>query len=121
MSYLVIILAVVFFLSKNNQAKGLLSQIDLDSILPLLSLFGIDEKVTSLISSNEIKDLINGNGDIKSIMPIIFNMLTTLKTSNSYTPPKPDTQPLYQNEYLNPIKDIASFEVLSALGNYFES
>ena len=121
MSYLVIILAVVFFLSKNKSAGSLLSQIDLDSILPMLSLFGIDEKVTSLISSNEIKDLINGNGDIKSIMPIIFNIMSSLKSSESYSPPKTDNAPTYQNEYLNPIKDIASFEVLSALGNYFEN
>jgi hypothetical protein len=120
MSYLVIILAVMFFLSKNNQAKGLLSQIDLDSILPMLSLFGIDEKVTNLISSNEIKNLLNGNGDIKSIMPIIFNILTSIKSKNDNYKPNENSVATYQNEYLNPIKDIANDEIISTLGNYFE-
>ena len=118
MSYLVIILVVVFLLSK-NKSSGILSQIDLDSILPLLSLFGIDEKITSLISSEEIKNLISGNGDIKSIMPLLLNILTSLKATPTFKE-EVKSEPIIQNEYLNPIKDIASEEIISTLGNYFE-
>lgn len=117
MSYLPIILIVIFLLNRNSGVKEVLQNFDFQSISPLLSLFGVNDKVIETMQSPEMKNVINGNIDIKTIMPL----LTTLISSVKETSPKESTQEKqYQPEYLNPIKDVASEEVFSTLSNYFE-
>ena len=117
MSYLPIILIVIFLLNRNSGVKEVLQNFDFQSISPLLSLFGVNDKVIETMQSPEMKNVINGNIDIKTIMPL----LTTLISSVKETSTKESTQEKqYQHEYLNPIKDVASEEVFSTLSNYFE-
>ena len=120
MSYLPIILVVLYLLN-NKKGKGLdfLGGLDVESITPLLSLFGVNKGTVDLLSSPELKNVLSGNADIKSILPLLTNLLTTIKR-NPQQNYKNDDIKEFTPEYLNPIKEIAGSEVLSTLNSYFE-
>ena len=118
MSYLAIILVVVFLLSKKGNDGSLLSGLDLESISPLLNLFGVDGDILNLLKSDEIKNLASGNFDIKSLIPLVTSLFETLKTKESSTIINSENKSV-SPEYLIPIKDVASAEIISTLGDYF--
>ena len=120
MNFLPIILIIVFLLNKNKGGLVFLKDFDFESLAPILSLFGIDENTLKLLTSNEIKDILNGNLDIKSLMPIIINLVTTLSKPSVSEPTNFTATTTPQPEYLNPIKDVATAQILTTLGNYFE-
>ena len=120
MSFLPIILIVLFLLNRNDGMKELLGGLDFKSISPLLSLFGVDEKAVDMLSSPELSDLFNGKGDIKSLIPLLSSFVSTMKNTPSSTLQKP-SESTFSPEYLNPIKDVASEEVYSTLNNYFQN
>ena len=116
MSFLPIILTIVFLLNKNANFKDVLSGFDVESISPLLSLFGVPESAAQTLKSEEFKNVLNGSLDVKTILPLITNLISSFKTAS---PVNASETPLNAPEYLNPIKDVASAEILSSLGNYF--
>ncbi len=120
MSFLPIILIVLFLLNKNGGMNELLGGLDFKSISPLLSLFGVDEKAVDMLSSPELLDLFSGKGDIKALIPLLSSFVSTMKSTPSAEYEKPN-ESTFTPEYLNPIKDVASEEVYSTLSNYFQN
>lgn len=63
--------------------KQILSDIDLETVKPLLSLFGVDESALDALSGENLQDLLNGNGDIlsliKTLLPIISAAYSAVK------------------------------------------
>lgn len=116
MSFLPIILTIVFLLNKNANFKDVLSGFDVESIAPLLSLFGVPESAAQTLKSEEFKNVLNGSLDVKTILPLITNLISSFKTASTANTSE---NPLITPEYLNPIKDVASPEILSSLGSYF--
>ncbi len=118
MNYLPIILIVVFLLSNKN-SNGNPLPFDLESITPLLSLFGVSPEISQMLSSDAIKNLLNGNADINSLMPIITSFMSNLKQSSPAQTPQ-DNEP-NNSEFFNPIKDLAEDKIISTLGSYFQN
>ncbi|MBE5744372.1 MAG: hypothetical protein E7358_06680 [Clostridiales bacterium] len=118
MNYLPIILIVVFLLSNKNSTENALP-FDLESITPLLSLFGVSPQISEILSSDAIKNVLSGNADIKSLLPVITSLITSLKSSAPT--PTPQAEESENSEFFNPIKDVAEDKILSTLGNYFEN
>lgn len=94
--------------------KELLSGVDLSSIAPLLTTFGINDSIVKLISSDEVKSLLNGNLDLKTLLPLVMNL------ASSFSPQQTESAQV-SPERLDPIKDVATSQIYSTLGNYFES
>ncbi len=118
MSFLPIILIIIFLLSKNGKGIPDLTGFDFESIAPLLNLFGISNDLLKTLTSDEIKKITSGNFDMKSILPLVTSLIETFKSSS--TKPFAETpNSTHTPEYLNPIKDVASDEILSSLGNFF--
>jgi hypothetical protein len=118
MSYLPIILIVVFLLSNKGGVKDFIGNFDFESITPLLSLFGVNEKTVEALSSPEIKNVLSGNADLKSMLPIIINLVTELNKPK----PQENSNAYYQAptpEALEPIIDLAPEQVKTSPGNYF--
>lgn len=108
MNYLPLILIASLLMKNGNGFKDLLGSIDLESLSPLLSLTGLDPSALE-----GIKTLISSNGDFKSLLPLLLKGFTLNQSA-----PQPVKE---QSNNLNPIKDIASAEIIGALGNYFEN
>ncbi len=120
MSYLPIILVVLYLLNKKGGISELLGGLDVESISPLLSLFGVNKGAVELLSSPELKNVLSGNADIKSIIPLITTIMSTMKNTPPSAPVS-EPQSQYTPEYLNPIKDVASPDVFTVLNNYFDN
>ena len=106
MNYLPLILIAFLLMNKGEGLNGLLSNVNLESLAPLLSLTGLDESAL-----DSVKALLSSGGDLKSLLPLL------LKTFQ----PTPQPSTKEQANHLTPIKDIASSEIISTLGNYFEN
>lgn len=120
MSYLPIILIVIFLLGNKGSLKDFIGDFDFESITPLLSLFGVNEKTVEALTSPDIKNILSGNADLKSMLPIIINLVTELNKNTA----KPSNNEFYNSpspEALDPIKDLAPEQIISSLGNYFQS
>ena len=120
MSFLPIILIILYLLNSNGGIKELLGGLDIKSIAPLLSLFGVNEKALDMLSMPEITNLISGKGDIKTLIPLFSSLISSIKSSEPTYKETASESPL-QPEFLNPIKDVASEEVYSTLYNYFQN
>lgn len=120
MSYLPIILIVIFLLGNKGNLKDFIGDFDFESISPLLSLFGVNENVLQTLSSLDIKNVLQGNADIKSILPLIINLASNMNTQQN-------TNATFQDSFtptpeaLEPIKDLAPEQIISSLGNYFHN
>ena len=73
-------------LSNNNTGGGLkqlLSNFDLETVKPLLTLFGVDENALDALSGDNLQNLLSGNGDIlsliKTLLPIISAVYSATK------------------------------------------
>lgn len=125
MNFLPIILMLAFMIRKNPSSfYNILNSIDIESIAPILELFGIDKKIVEELSSTNFQNFINGNGSIKDFLPLIPIVLKYFNfnknpSSQSFTDASKTDFTL--NEELNPIKDIANENIMSTLGNYFSS
>ena len=120
MSFLPIILIILYLLNSNGGIKELLGGLDIKSIAPLLSLFGVNEKAVDILSMPEITDLISGKGDFKALIPLLSSLVSSIKTAEPQTS-KIQSENTFSPEYLNPIKDVASEEIYSTLYNYFQN
>ena len=120
MSYLPIILIVVYLLNNKGNLKDFIGDFDFESISPLLSLFGVNENLLKTLSSLDIKNVLQGNADIKSILPLIINLASSMNNHGQQVSEVNDsftTTP----EALEPIKDLAPEQIISSLGNYFHN
>ncbi len=120
MNFLPIILIVLFLLNRNDKTAEFMKDFDFQSISPLLSLFGINQNLIEMISSPEVKNLLQGNIDIKSLTPLLTTLLSSIKQNNQ-NDYKSEENPTFTAEYLNPIKEVASEEVFSSLNSFFEN
>ena len=118
MSYLPIILVVIFLLNRSSGVKEVLQNFDFQSISPLLSLFGVNDKIIETMQSQEMKNALDGNLDIKTLMPLLTTLISSVKQNATV---EKNDEKRYEPEYLNPIKDVASEEVYSSLNSYFEN
>ena len=81
-----LIIFLLYMMLSNKSSGGLkqiLSDIDLETVKPLLSLFGVDESALDALSGENLQDLLNGNGDIlsliKTLLPIISAAYSAIK------------------------------------------
>ena len=81
-----LIVFLLYMMLSNKSGGGLkqiLSDIDLETVKPLLSLFGVDESALDALSGENLQDLLSGNGDIlsliKTLLPIISAAYSAIK------------------------------------------
>lgn len=81
-----LIVFLLYMMLSNKSGGGLkqiLSDIDLETVKPLLSLFGVDESALDALSGENLQDLLNGNGNIlsliKTLLPIISAAYSAIK------------------------------------------
>ena len=121
MNFLPLILLLFLLLKKdsNNSILDILKNIDPSYLLPILEFLGIKLDGLDILNSEELKCFLSGNGDFKSLIPIILPLLKNFNKSpsSSFTPFSEELK----SEYFSPIKDIAGEEITSGLGNYFYS
>lgn len=82
--FLIVFLLYIMLSNKSGGGlKQILSDIDLETVKPLLSLFGVDESALDALSGENLQDLLNGNGDIlsliKTLLPIISAAYSAIK------------------------------------------
>ena len=82
--FLIVFLLYIMLSNKSGGGlKQILSDIDLETVKPLLSLFGVDESALDALSGETLQDLLNGNGDIlsliKTLLPIISAAYSAIK------------------------------------------
>ena len=82
--FLIVFLLYIMLSNKSGGSlKQILSDIDLETVKPLLSLFGVDESALDALSGENLQDLLNGNGDIlsliKTLLPIISAAYSAIK------------------------------------------
>lgn len=122
MSYLAIILVVVLiFKSKSNTPNGifeLLKNLDLQTILPLLELFGIDESLTKIISQENINNLLNGNLDMQSIISLLSPLISSFLNKK---PTYSSVNSSLGGDGLAPIQGVVSDDLYLELENYFSN
>ena len=117
MSFLPIIIAIFFLIKNNSSLPEILGNIDIDSIKNTLKELGIENDFLNGINSDTISRLLSG--DIKSLLPLLPSVLAMFNKS-SFTSSSEINTDFYKSEDLSPIKDIASEQILSTLGNYFK-
>lgn len=81
-----LIVFLLYMMLSNKSGGGLkqiLSDIDLETVKPLLSLFGVDESALDALSGENLQDMLDGNGDIlsliKTLLPIISAAYSAIK------------------------------------------
>ena len=114
MNFLPIILLIFYMLKGGSGLKDLFSNLDLNSIAPLLTTFGVDEKLVSTLFSGEFKSLLSGKFDLATLLPLITSLAGNF---NANTP----AATIAKAERLDPIKDVAPSQIYSTLGNYFSN
>ena len=117
MSFLPIIIAIFFLMKNNSSFSEILGNIDIDGIKNTLKELGIENTFLNNISSDTISSILSG--DIKSLLPLLPSIISMFNRS-SYSNSENQNTNYYKNEDLNPIKDIASEQIISTLGNYFK-
>lgn len=133
MNYLPLLFILFYILKSKNEnfLKNFnLSGIDLNSLSPILSLFG-KEDLAEILSSNELSNFLQGKGDIKSLLPLLPKIIATFKNDNSspFNFSNNSEKENFDNketftptpERLNPIEDIASERILNSLNSYFSA
>ncbi len=87
MSILPILLGLLLFMGNGeNKISSLLGSLDINSVLDLCKTFGIGGEVLSNIPPDFINDLINGQIDFKSVIPLAIKFFTQKKEKVSPSP-----------------------------------
>lgn len=118
MNFLPLIL-ILFLLFKKQDSPILdfIKGIDVASLSPILNLLGFDESALEILENENFKNFLAGNGDIKSLIPMLLPLLKNFTTKRAT--PTADFSESIKSEYLSPIKDIASSEITALLDGYF--
>lgn len=118
MNILTIIVLSFFLLKDKFDFSSLINSLDVEGLRPILQLLNVDESILNLLNGDNLKQLLNGNFDFKTLLPLITPLLTSLL--------KPNTNAFNSNNYnqnfedFSLIKDIAGQDVAQAFENYFE-
>ncbi len=119
MNFLPVVLLLFVFGGGSLQGmKDLLSRIDISSFSPLFPFLGIDKKTADFLCGEEFSSLLEGNADLKSLLPLLGNLFrgetekTDKGSDSEETPPKKPAS-------LDPIRNIATGDIEAALGSYF--
>lgn len=107
------ILIGLFLFTRNNQDNPLsrfLSQIDLSSLLDLLKQFGIGEHLLSNIPQELITSLLNGEADLKTLLPLLIKFF--MQKKEEVSPP----QKSFDTDF-----NFINGEIKTALYNYLHS
>lgn len=112
MSILPILIGLFLFLknSQENILSQYLSQIDIPSLIEVLKQFGIGEKLLSNIPPDLITNLINGQLDIKTLLPLLIRFFSQKKEEVN----PPQNYPINDFNFING-------EIKTALYNYLHS
>ena len=112
------IIIIIFMLFKDRfNSLNLLDGIDLDSVAPILELFNVDKNILNTLNSNDFKQLLNGNINLKTLLPLIMPLLNSFNsTSSTFT--SSATEQSYNGT--TPIRDIAGQNIIEAFENYFD-
>lgn len=99
--------------SKSSSLKSILSSIDLDSLKPILEMCGLSDSVTQFISSDEFENLLEGNLDLKSLLPLVMPLMSKFSKQNksggaTETPPT-------DCHFLQPIENLADEKIKTNL------
>ena len=116
MNFLPIIILIIFMFKNNNGVSELLQYINFDDLAPILPLLGVDESIIETFKSDDFKEVLKGNLNVKTLLPLLMPLLTAIKQ------PKSESQCFTSCETLGdltPIKDIAGQNVTAALEEYF--
>ncbi len=116
MNYLPIIILVLFLFRNNNNFSGLLDNINFEDIMPTLSLLGVDESIISALQSDEFKEILNGNINLKTLIPLVMPLLSSFKQPENNSE---DFKTYTAYTDLTPIKDVAGQNITTALEEYF--
>lgn len=121
MSFLPLILLLIVLFKRNNSNFTLdfLKDIDISSLLPILELLGLKGDSLNLLNNDEFKNFLSGNGDIKSLIPLLLPLLKNF-TTPTFNSNENYTENI-KSEYLSPIKDIANDDITTTLENYFNA
>ena len=113
------ILALIFMLLKDKfDLQSLIKNIDLQSLSPILELFNVDASILNALNGDAFKEILNGNFDLKTLLPLIMPLLTSFLKPNSAPFNANNFSPSFQDFSI--IKDIAGQDVTQAFESYFE-
>ncbi len=118
MNILPIIVLIFLMLKDKFDFSNLLDGVDINSLLPIFELLNVDPSIINTLNNDNFKDLMNGNLDLKTLLPVILPMLTSLKkpTSTEFN----ETSATFTYSDFSPIKDIAGQNVTTAFESYFD-
>lgn len=142
--FIIILLLVILNGNSANNLKDFLYELDLETVKPLLSIFGINESLLDAVNNENLRELLSGDVDIlslvKTIIPLISAVYSTVNgvntkhqkvfSSEANTETLPDdlgNDKFTKNEHfydmqsggLNPVKDLLSADNLADLEDYF--
>jgi len=127
MNLLPLLLLIFLLGGKNIKGFGeILQKIDFESFAPILTLLGIDPKITDALKSEDLQKALSGNlTDIKSLLPLVSSFLAK-SGMNIFGNKKdggekstPSESPAPENNYLKPIKNIAPEDIEEGLSGFF--
>lgn len=122
---LVLILGLVY-LGKNDNLRQLLPKLDIPSFAPLLKILGFDDKTISALSSEAFSKLLDGDVDLKTVLPTAISLFTknTSKKPDGNNPSgdeadSENTEFEMTDNYFEPIKNAVPDDVSSDLSCFF--
>ncbi len=112
MSILPILIGLLLFArnSQDNIISRFLSQIDIASLIDILKQFGIGESILSSIPPELVTNLINGELDLKAVLPLLIKFF--MQKKEEVTPPQNHTE----NDF-----SFINGEIKTALYNYLRT
>ncbi len=116
---LILLLFLLFKKDSNNSILDIIKNIDPSYLSPILEFLGVKLDGLDLLNSEEFKCFLSGNGDIKSLIPMLLPLLKNFNKPSATNCGNFSEE--LKNEYFSPIKDIAGEEITSTLGNYFSN
>ena len=111
-----ILIALLLFRKNDSPILEFIKNIDIESVAPVLELLGVNENSLEILNNENFKNFLAGNGDIKSLLPVLLTLINSLKTTSE--PAATNFSDNIKSEYLSPIKDIANIEIENSLSEF---
>ncbi|MBR5438630.1 MAG: hypothetical protein IKV61_00215 [Clostridia bacterium] len=113
------IIVILFMLLKDKlNLSSLLNGIDIEGLAPIFELLNVDASILNSLNNDNFKQLLNGNLDFKTLLPIIMPIITSFSKNANKPFENSSYTPNYEDFSL--IKDIAGQNVAQAFENYFD-
>ena len=118
----ILLIALLMGGEKLSTLKEFLSKIDFSSFTPIFKALGIQSNVIDFLSSETFSSLLSGQGDLKSILPLLSSFFKTpekeeVKTTNSEEVQEEEVS--VPEDFISPIKSVAPTDVEETLNNFF--